>query len=80
LKIPSIKKLVESASIPDLRAAEDSILEGNIPAIIVEGDDEGEQLTHVLAAIEIKHAMEHHKQDFMTALRSYTQRVRTSIS
>ena len=80
MKIPVIKKLVEQASIAQLRAAEDAILEGNTPEIVVEGDDEGEQLTHILAAIEILHAMQHHGQDFTTALRAYSQRVRTSIS
>ena len=80
MKIPSIKKLVESASIAELRAAEDALLEGLSPAIEVEGEDEGEQLTHVLAAIQILHAMQHDGLEFTAALRAYSARVRTSIS
>jgi hypothetical protein len=80
LKIPVIKKLVESHTIEELRGAEDALLEEQTPSISIEGDDEGEQLTHVLAAIQILHTMKHDGVEFTAALRAYTQRVRTSIS
>ncbi|MGW8123190.1 DUF6952 family protein [Roseivirga echinicomitans] len=80
MKIPVIKKLVESASLEDLRAAEEALLEELQPAIEIQGDDEGEQLTHVFAAIFILEKMESSEVDFKTALREYTQKVRTSIS
>lgn len=80
MKIPVIKELVEKHSLPELQEAEVSILEEQKPAISVGGSDEGEQLTHVMAAIYIKQEMEESGTDFKTALRGYTSRVRTSIS
>ncbi len=80
MKIPAIKKLVETYSLTDLVAAEEAILEEQQPAIAVEGEDEGEQLTHVLAAVWILNDMEDNGSDFKTALREYTKKVRVSIS
>lgn len=80
MKIPAIKKLVEEVSLIDLRAAEEALLEELQPKIEVQGEDEGEQLTHVFAAIFILEKMESSGVDFKTALREYTQKVRTSIS
>jgi hypothetical protein len=80
MKIPSIKKLVETYSNAELIAAELAIIDEQTPSIEVEGADEGEQLTHVLAAIWIKQQMEADKLEFTAALRAYTSRVRTSIS
>jgi hypothetical protein len=50
------------------------------PSIAIEGKDEGEQLTHVLAAIQILEDVRDNSIDVRTALRNYTQRVRNSIS
>lgn len=80
MKIPAIKKLVETYSLKELMAAEEAIVEEQQPAIEVEGDDEGEQLTHVLAAVWILNHMEDNKLDFKTSLREYTKKVRVSIS
>lgn len=80
MQVAIIKQLAETHTTEALRAAEDALLNEQAPAITVEGKDEGEQLTHVLAAIEIHHDMEKHGIDFRTALRNYTQRVRNSIS
>ena len=80
MQVPVIKHLAETHTTAELRAAEDAILDEQKPAIHVEGKDEGEQLTHVLAAIEIHQDMEKNGIDFRTALRNYTQRVRNSIS
>lgn len=80
MKIPVIKKLVEQRTIPELMAAEAALMEEQPLAIEVEGSDEGEQLTHVLAALFILHEMQKNGIEFTAALRMYTQKVRTSIS
>ena len=80
MKIPAIKQLVETCSIDDLRAAEGALLEEQQPAMAVPGDDEGEQLTHVFAAIWILNHMQDHAVAFPVALREYTKKVRVSIS
>jgi hypothetical protein len=80
MKIPAIKKLVEHYSIAQLQDAENALLEEEQPAIEVEGDDEGEKLTHILASIYIKNKMENHATPFTQALRDFSQRVRNSIS
>ena len=80
MKIPAIKKLVENNTLEELMAAEAAIVDEQQPAIAVEGEDEGEQLTHVLAAVWILNEMEDNGTDFKSALRMYTQKVRVSIS
>ena len=80
MKIPVIKKLVETFEIHQLEKAEINILEGEAPEIEVEGSDEGEQLTHVMAAIWILHEMKLRNLDFKDALREYTKKVRESIN
>jgi len=79
MKIPIIKKLVENHTVSELESAENAILEENKPEIEVEGDDEGEQLTHVMAAIWIQKEMQKESIPFAKALRAYTQKVRVSI-
>ena len=80
MKIPAIKKLVENASIDQLNAAEEAITEEKEPDIDVPGDDEGEQLTHVIAAKWVINEMEENGTEFKKAVRAYTQKVRDSIS
>ncbi len=80
MQIPVIKKLVESYSLIQLQEAEDAMMEEQKPAIEVEGKDEGECLTHVLASIYIKQKMEKDGAAFNQALRDFSQRVRKSIS
>ena len=80
MQIPIIKKLVEQYSVVQLQEAEAAMMEEQKPAIEVEGKDEGECLTHVLASIYIKHKMEKEGVSFNVALRDFSQRVRTSIS
>ena len=81
MKIPAIKKLVEQYEIGQLLEAEEALSEEQAPSISVEGDDEGEQLTHVIAAVWILEKM---KEDpnlaFKDALRMYTSKVRESIN
>ncbi len=80
MKIPVIKKLAEAHSASELRAAEEALYNEETPAIEIIGDDEGEQLTHVIAALFIKEYMADYKSDLKTALREYTLKVRNSIS
>jgi hypothetical protein len=80
MQIPIIKKLVESYSLVQLQEAENAMMEEQTPAIEVEGKDEGECLTHVLASIYIKDKMENQATPFNQALRDFSQRVRNSIS
>ena len=79
MKIPVIKKLAEAHSLEELQVAEEALYNEEVPAIEVKGDDEGEQLTHVLAAVYIKEHMAEHDSDLKTALRAYTVKVRKSI-
>jgi hypothetical protein len=80
MKVPAIKKLVETFDLQQLEKAEIDILEGLAPAIEVEGNDEGEQLTHIMAAIWILHEMKLRNIDFKEALREYIKKVRESIN
>ncbi len=80
MKIPAIKKLVSSYSVEELEEAEELLLEEKPITIEVEGSDDGEQLTHIFAAIFIIEEMAKSDVDFKTALRMYTQKVRNSIS
>lgn len=80
MKIPVIKKLVETLPLDTLRQAEEDLLEERALQVEIGGDDEGEQLTHVFAAIYILEQIEQEGMEFKQALRAYTQKVRTSIS
>lgn len=80
MKIPLIKELVEHYSILELEKAENNILEGEAVNIQVGGEDEGEQLTHVIAASFILKEMDLNKIEFKDALRVYTKKVRESIN
>lgn len=80
MKIPEVKKLVENFSMQDLIAAEQALVEEAELPIVVGGEDEGEKLTHILAAIFILEKMKTEGVDFKLALRDYTRRVRQSIS
>jgi hypothetical protein len=80
MKLAVIKKLAETHTLESLRQAEEAILNEEKPSIEIEGEDEGEQLTHAIAAIQILSDMETQNVDLRTALRAYTERVRNSIS
>jgi hypothetical protein len=80
MQIPVIKKIVELYTIEQLKVAEENLLNEAPLGIEIEGKDEGEKLTHVLAAIFIKEYMLQHGADYPSALRAYTQKVRSSIS
>lgn len=80
MKIPVIKKIVETYKLDELYQAEKDLMDEKELAIEVEGKDDGEKLTHVLAALWIIERMRDSSVDFMVALREYTQKVRDSIS
>lgn len=80
MKVPAIKKLVETQTIESLRQAEELLIDEQQPDFEIEGADEGEKLTHVFGAIWILNHMQDHGTDFKTALREFTQKVRISIS
>ena len=80
MQIPVIKKLVETYTLAQLQDAEAAMMEEQKPTIEVEGKDEGECLTHVLASIYIKDKMENNGIAFNQALRDFSQRVRNIIS
>ncbi len=79
MKIPAIRKLAEEHNLRELEAAETALLEGQEPNIDVPGDDEGERLTHVMAALWVKRAI-HDGTEPSAAIRAYTEKVRKSIS
>lgn len=80
MQIPIVKKIVAEFSIEQLQAAEEALLNEEKPSITIEGEDEGEQLTHVMAAIWIKNDMETNNNPLPKSLRNYTEKVRKSIS
>jgi hypothetical protein len=79
MNIAAIKDLVGRAGLDELKAAEDALLNERSPTIEIPGADEGEKLTHVLAAIYVTEQVAG-GVDVMTAIRTYAQRVRASIS
>ena len=80
MKVIAIKDLVDNQSIDELKEAESAIFQERPLEINVEGDDEGERLTHVIAATWILQRMKDDHLDFKTALKEYTNKVRESIN
>jgi hypothetical protein len=79
MNVAAIKQLVEVYSVEQLLKAEEDLLNELQPSIEIAGADEGEKLTHVLAAIFCKHEMEKENMNINQALRLYSQRVRGSL-
>lgn len=79
MEIVEIKRLVNEFSIAQLEAAEDAIINEIPMEIEVGGIDEGERLTHVIAAKYIKQDMELNEVTIGKAVRNYTLKVRSSI-
>jgi hypothetical protein len=80
MKLPAIKKLVENYTLEDCQEAEQDLLNGEPLKIEVEGGDEGEQLTHILGAIDIHQRIIGENKDPKVAIREFFERVRNSIS
>lgn len=79
MKLPVIKQLSEQQTLDALRKAEENLLETGDPGIAVDGEDEGEQLTHLLGAIWVLEQMEQ-GVPARDALRAFALKVRTSVS
>ncbi len=80
MKISAIKNLVENQTIEALMRAEEALLEEAPLPFEVDGEDDGEKLTHIFAAIWILKKMKEEDLDFKLALREYTKKVRESIN
>ena len=80
MKLPVIKKTVENYTLEELKKAEEQILDEETPTIEIEGVDEGEKLTHCMAAIWIKEEMSKNGLSQPQATRNYIDRVRKSIT
>lgn len=80
MNIASIRIVAETYSREQLERAEAMLLEEQQPEIDIPGIDEGEQLTHVIAALWVQAHKSENNSDTMTAIREYTKKVRGSIS
>jgi hypothetical protein len=80
MHVPSIKALVENNDLVTLEIMQQKLENGEQLDREVGGADDGEKLTHLLAAIDIKKAMFKNGTDLKTELRNFTGRVRDSIS
>ena len=80
MKVSAIKKIAQEYELQDLKNAEACLLEEKDLEIEIDGEDEGEKLTHIIAAIQIKTDCEQQEIPLAKAIRNYTQRVRKSIS
>lgn len=80
MNIASIRQLADTFTKEQLQKAEASLLQEEPLPIDVPGVDEGEKLTHLIAALWVLEHKVSHDVDTMTAVREYTKRVRESIS
>jgi hypothetical protein len=80
MKINVIKELVEKYSIDTIEAMTAQLENGEPLSHPVGGDDEGEQLTHLLGAGWILKQIREKGTDMKTELRNFAARVRDSIS
>lgn len=79
MKIAEIKRLAIEASFEELEAADEALCNAHQPNIAIHGDDMGEKLTHVLAALWVKKQLKA-GETLPEAIRQFSLRVRTSIS
>jgi hypothetical protein len=75
-----VKRLASEESLSSLKAAEEALLNEQALPIVVNGTDEGEQLTHILSAIWVLEQMATEKWELPFAMRELTKKVRNSIS
>ena len=80
MRVPAIKDLVEAHDLNTLHELQHRLENEIALHHHVEGEDEGEQLTHILAAIWIKGMMSTNGTDFRTELRNFSNKVRASIN
>ena len=80
MKMSALKNLVLNHTLVELNEAEASIIDDKPLKIEVDGDDPGEQLSHLFGAIWVKNEMENNNTELRQALRLFSQKVRNSIS
>ncbi len=80
MKLAVIRSLAETQNLEALKQLEELLLNGENLPIEVGGEDEGEQLTHILGAIDILERVKNEGIDVRTAIRGFSERVRNSIS
>ncbi|HEY8401372.1 MAG TPA: hypothetical protein VIK89_08930 [Cytophagaceae bacterium] len=80
MNVPAVRKLVENYTISILQEAEWNLIEGKEMNISVGGKDEGEQFTHITAAIWILENMRMRNVEFNEALLEYTKQLREPIN
>ncbi len=80
MKANAVKYLAENCQLDELLKIQDS-LENELPLHRqVDGDDDGERLTHILGAIWIHEQIKTNNSDLKTEWRNFIGRVRNSIS
>jgi hypothetical protein len=75
-----VKRLAAQETLSSLKSVEEALLNEQPLPIEVNGEDEGEQLTHILSAIWVLEQMEAQKWELPFALRELTKKVRNSIT
>ena len=63
----------------ELAAAAEAIESGKTPEIEVNGTDEGDMLSNVLGALEVRTKVDKEGEELRTALRNFAERVRDII-
>jgi len=80
MNIADIRSIVEAGyTVQQLQQAEEAIVEGLSLTLEIPGVDEGEKLTHILAAIWVHNRMAEVGCTAMDAIREYSKKVRASI-
>jgi hypothetical protein len=80
MKINALRKLCQDYDLKTLKQLEEELVEEKPLSLEVEGEDEGEQLTHIMGAIWILEQANDNGTDVKTELRNFSNRVRNSIN
>lgn len=80
MEISSIRSLVEKHTLSELREAEFAIIQEKSLKIRVEGKDQAERLSHVIAAVWILEEMASKELEFNQALCAYNKKVRDQVA
>jgi hypothetical protein len=80
MKIAVIKKLAEDFNLDQINEFIQLLENGEEVSQEIEGQDEGEKLTHLLGAQWILEQMSKNNSDLMTEWRNFSSRVRSSIN
>lgn len=81
MQISAIKNLLKKYDLPQLKELEGKLLEGEeLSFDDVEGEDEGEQLTHLTGAIWCIEQAQEKGTKAQAEVRNFISRVRNSIS